>query len=210
MAGSTIISVTKLQNRLPTGAKNTNNQITDAVNMATTFVNGWAEHYDPFDEFSVSPDTVNAPANIESICLEVGEAFYFRNIAQIDRNGEEMTFWNDVLNTNKETLKEINIEPEWIEQTIILDSNDAMIIGDRNGGGDFPRVIPQKAQIITTGKAVFIRFDDWDIRRGGVYTDQYPDAWYLYAETTAMNGHILRYMRTFRNDSIDYARYNKD
>ena len=196
-----------LTNILPSGTPNPNNEISDAVNMATDFVNAYATHYDTFDDYSSSPETVNAPLYVGMICRDVAKVFYMQLIGEVYRDGGENATWQTVLNAKKQELANLTIEPVWVEQAIVLDSNNSMIIGDRNNGGSWPRVIPWRSEIIETGGSQFFRPDDFEIIKGGINQDDYPEAWYLTTANTQINGHTLRYMRTFRNDGMDYARY---
>ena len=185
--------------------------LTYAVNSATAFVNTWTSRkYDPWDDFQESPEVILAPAEIGEICLQVAEAYYFIDIGQTTRDGNEDLYWDDFLERKKEELKEIGVSPTWETQTISLDSNDCMLIGSRSAtGGMWPRVIPFTAQVISATTNIWIQPDDYTIRMGGDYTDEYPDAWYLDVNTGSSVEGTLRYMRTYRKDTIDYMRYGQ-
>ncbi len=208
----TIVSISMLSDRLPGTAASAD--LTLAVNRATSFVNTWAKDYDPFDDYQESPESILAPPEIGDICLSAAEAFYYKEIGQRSRDGNETGYWQQYLYGDSEMmglrqqLMEITIEPTWETQTISLNSNNAMIIGSRTTtGGMWTRVIPFTAQVISGGSSVWVCPDDWSIRKGGNYTDEYPDAWYLDANTGSSVEGSLRYRRTYRNDAMDYARY---
>lgn len=205
-----IISTTMLTNELPSDATDTNNVITNAVSMASSFVNTWAKNYDPFDDYQVSPEIALAPDIIVRICIEVAKAYYYMGIGQIYRDGNENTAWNDQISNYREQLLNIIIEPTWETQTISLNTYNTMIIGSRTiTGGMWPRVIPHNAQVIGSGSNVWTYPDDWYIRKGGVYDNEYLDAWYLDCTNGSSVEGTLRYMRTYRNDYRDYARYSE-
>ena len=190
--------------------------MTYAVNRATSFVNTWAKDYLPFDDYQESPETILAPPEIGEFCLKAGEAFYYLETGQRNRDGNEDVGWNNFLYGNDETeglkdrLKTIRIEPTWERQTISLDSNNVMLLGTRNSTtGAFERVIPYKANITGTSTALQ-RNDEFIIRRGGDYDDEYHDAWYLDVDSNASvtNG-TIHYLRTYRKDAKDYAEYKE-
>ncbi len=210
----TIISIAMLQDELPTDASDSNNEITYAVNRGNSFVNTYAEAYEPFDDFTESPEEVQAPPQIGRICLDASKAFYYLGIGEVSRDGNEVSFWNAVLygeNGNgglKQQLKDIKIEPTWQTQNIRLDSNDAMVIGSRqSSSGRFPKVIPYLANV-NQGSGVYNINDDFVIRRGGNYDDEWRDAWYLEVQRGDITGGTLQYLRSYRIDSFDYAKYN--
>ena len=208
MAGSSIISEAMLTRRLPSDAYNGGNEIVDAVYASSALVNSVCSHYDPFDEYTASPEATAAPREIVDATYRIAEAMYFMNVGTRHRNGEELPYWQKVVADYTALLRTIRIEPLWVSQSIVLDANNAMGIGDRNAGGMWPRVIPQTAQVISAGSSVWLQPDDWEMRRGGSFTDEYPDRWYLYASSSSVEG-TLRYMRTFRNDAYDYAKYGR-
>lgn len=208
MAASTIISHNMLIRRLSSDVSNANREITDARFDSTGFVNTWAQHYDPFDEYQASPEITQAPRSIVFITYRVAEAMYHTNAGVINRDGNEQTYWEDVLEKYKKQLMEIQIEPVWVEQTVALDGNNAMAIGDLNGGGYYPRVLPVRATVTSAASNTWLCPDDWCIKKGGQYTDEDPGQWYLYSQTSSLEG-TLRYMRTYRNDGLDYGRYGE-
>jgi hypothetical protein len=202
-----IIHTSHLLDELPTDASDTDNRVTDAVNRATGFVNTWtSKRYYPWDDYQTSPLVTRAPYEIVHACIEVGKAFYYMRIGQIFRDHGENVAWQAVLDYYKDYLGSIEVQPTWEEQSISLNSNNAMVIGDRNAGGAWPQVIPQTAQVISDASNVWLQPDDWYIRKGGEYTDEHYDAWYFYAESSSTEG-TLRYQRTYRKDGMDYARY---
>lgn len=206
-----IVSVSMLSNRLP--GSPSGSDLTLAVNRASSFVNTWAHKYDPFDDYQESPEAILAPAEIGELCLISAEAFYYKQIGQRSRNGDEVQKWHEFLYKGEGSiryqLEHIKIEPEWKTQTISLNSDNAMIIGSRTTtGGMWPRVIPFTAQVISATSNVWITPDDWYIRKGGLYDDEYRDAWYLDCDSGSSVEGTLRYMRTYRNDHLDYARYS--
>lgn len=207
-----IVSISMLDARLPGNADSSD--ATSAVNRASSFVNTWAKDYLPFDDYQVSPETILSPAEIGEICLKASEAFYFLEIGQRNRDGNEDTGWynflygNDEVEGLRQRLEKIRIEPTWESQTISLDSNNAMQLGSRNSTtGTFEKVIPYQANISGTSSALQ-RCDDFFIRKGGVYNDEYNDAWYLDVNrgVTTTNG-TVHYLRTYRKDAKDYADY---
>jgi len=206
-----IVSVSMLSARLPGSPSGTD--LTLAVNRASSFVNTWANRYDPFDDYQESPESILAPAEIGELCLISAEAFYYKQIGQRSRNGEEAQRWHEFLYGKdgiKKQLVDIRIEPEWKTQTISLTSDKTMVIGSRTTtGGMWPRVIPFTAQVISATNNVWIYPDDWYIRQGGLYDDEYCDAWYFDCDSGSSVEGTLRYMRTYRNDNIDYARYTR-
>lgn len=201
----TIVSINMLSNRLPGVAASSD--LTLAVNRASGFVNTWAIRYDPFDDYQESPEDILAPAEIGGICLEVAESEYYLEIGQVERDGNDSFTWSDFKDLKKEELKTINIEPTWETQTISLNSDNVMVIGSRSTtGGMWPRIIPGTAQVID-GSNVWARMDDWIIRKGGCYDDEWPDAWYLDVNRGSSVAGTLRYMRSYRNDTRDYMKY---
>ena len=201
----TIVSIDMLSNRLP--GVEASSDLTLAVNRASGFTNTWAIHYDPFDDYQESPEEILAPAEIGSICLEVAEAEYYLEIGQVERDGNDSFTWSDFKDIKKEELKTINVEPTWETQTISLNSDNVMVIGSRSTtGGMWPRIIPGTAQVID-GSNVWARMDDWVIRKGGYYDDEWPDAWYLDVNRGSSVSGTLKYMRTYRNDTRDYMKY---
>lgn len=205
-----IISISMLSNRLP--GSPSGSDLTLAVNRASSFVNTWAQRYDPFDDYQESPESILAPAEIGELCLSAAEAFYYKQIGQRNRNGDEVQKWHDYLygdNGLKKQLQTIKIEPEWKTQAISLTSDNVMVIGSRTvTGGMWPRVIPFTAQVISATTNVWVYPDDWYIRKGGLYDDEYRDAWYLDCDNGSQVEGTLRYMRTYRSDGLDYARYS--
>jgi len=208
-----IISTTMLSARLPGTADASTLQL--AVTRATSFINTWAIKYDPFDDYQESPEEILAPDEIGEMCLLAAEAYYYKQIGLRSRNSDEMQYWNAILYGGegvtglKTQLKDIKIEPTWETQTISLNTYNCMLIGSRTAtGAMWPRVIPFTAQVISGGSSVWVQPDDWYIRTGGQYNDEYWDAWYLDVTSGSSVEGTLRYMRTYRNDGLDYARYN--
>jgi hypothetical protein len=203
----TIISTAMLDSRLPGTANSTS--LTNAVNRASGFVNTWAVKYDPFDDFQESPEAILAPPEIGEICLQCGEAFYFLDIGQTRRDGNDELYWDEFLERKRTELMSISVSPTWETQTISLNSDKAMVIGSRTvTGGMWPRAIPFNAQVISGSSNTWINFDDFTVNQGGFHDNEYPDAWYFYAETSSVEG-TLRYMRTYRNDHMDYLSYSR-
>jgi len=208
-----IISVRLLDSELPSDANDNNGDETYAVAQASAFVNTWATHYDPFDDYTTEADSpytevFNAPSIIVRECLEIAKAMYYMRVGQIYMDGEEKRLWADFLSSKEKSLMRIQIEPEWKSQPILLNSCNSMVIGSRSSLGTWPRVIPQTAQVVSASNNTWIPPNDWYIRMGGSYSGEYPDAWYFYASSSKVEG-TLRYMRTFRNDGYDYARYGE-
>lgn len=207
-----IISVTQLDNELPADASNASGEMTDAVSQATGFINTWTSmHYDPFDDYYIDPTSPSveiapAPAIVQRMCLEVAKAFYFMSVGERYRDGLEKTSWAEYLDGIKTDLKMLSVAPEWKTQTISLDTSNAMVIGSRSALGFWPRVIPQTAQVVSATTNIWIPPDDWFIGQGAGLADEYPGAWYFYGGSSSVEG-TLRYMRTYRNDAIDYGRY---
>jgi hypothetical protein len=210
-----------LNDRLPGTA--VSSDLTLAVNRATSFVNTWAKDYLPFDDYQISPEAILAPAEVGDICLSAAEAYYFLEIGQRNRDGTERTFWNEFLYGTKtkgskssaddvpglkSQLMEIRIEPEWQSQTISLNSDNVMLIGTRNSTtGAFEKIVPYLANI--TGTATDLqRNDEFVIRKGGFYDDEFYQAWYLDVDSgNSVTGGTLHYLRTYRKDAKDYADY---
>jgi len=203
-----IISTTMLSDRIPGTADAT--ALSNAVSKATAFVNTYAsKHYDPFDDYLDSPETILAPDEIGEICLQVAEAYYYLNIGQTSRDGNDRAVWKEILDGYRAELKEIHVAPTWETQAISLNSNNCMIIGSRTlTGGMWPRVIPQTAQVISNTSSVWLYPDDWFIRKGGMYDDEYYDAWYFDVNRGSSVAGTLRYMRTYRCDGYDYLKYS--
>jgi len=202
-----IIPLVLLQNELPSDAVNSNNELTYAIAQATNFCNNWAYKYDPFDDYDTDDDTTRAPDQIVRICLEMAKIYYWETVGEVTRDGDNYQIMQNEIENYQKKLQEIQISPSWEEQAISLDTNYCMLVGSRtNTGGMWPRVIPQTAQVID-GYNVWVRPDHWTIRKGGTYSGEYPDAWYLEVSSSYSVAGTLRYMRTYRNDSIDYARY---
>jgi len=202
-----IVPVATITAQLPSDAVDTNNWITDAAYKATAFCNSYAVNYDPFDEYNASTDATRAPYEVVHICTEIAKVFYYMAAGQIYRDGSETETWQSVLNNFKTELMELKIEPTWEEQTISLDSNSQMIIGDRNAGGAFPRVIPFRAEVISDTTNVWTEGEDWYIRKGSGYDDTHRNAWYMVTDTSETVEGTLRYMRTYKNNAEDYGKY---
>ena len=203
----TIISTTHLERELPVGFSNENGALDDAVAQATAFVNTWAKRYYPFDDYQESPLAILAPQDIGRECIEIAKAHYFLRVAQVNRNGDEIAFWYDILEQKRDLLKNITVEPTWESQTISLDSNNAMVIGARNTvTGAYHEVIPFRANVISAAGNRWTSTRDWEITLGGRFDDDEPDAWYFYANQDGVEG-TLHYLRTYRNDSADNRRY---
>jgi len=207
----TIISTTMLTSGLPSDAATDTTQISDAVLEATAFVNTWSsKKYDPFDDYQESPELILAPREIGRICLQVAKAYYYMGVGEIYRDGNENASWELILETYRSQLISIDIQPTWETQAISLNTDNSMVIGSRvTTGGMWPRVIPQTAQVISGAGNTWLYPDDWTITKGGDYDDEYLDAWYLRADTGSTVEGTLRYMRTYRNDGRDYARYSR-
>ena len=202
----TIIATAHLIRELPLDATNENGAIDDAVEQASSFVQNHAIRYEYFDDYQESPVDILAPGEVGRVCLEVAKAFYYLRIAQVNRNGDDLLFWQSIIDNYKSELKTIIIEPTWETQTISLDSNKAMRIGTLDNGGTWPHVIPFKSEVISATTNTWVYHEDFEIEKGGRYTDENPNAWYLYADTSSLEG-TLRYLRTWRKDGFDYARH---
>jgi len=202
-----IISTSMLTSRLP-GISDGDTAL-NVINRGTSFVNTWtSKRYDPWDDFTESPEAAVAPYEIVEICLEVSEVFYYLDIGQKSRDGNDLTVYHDFLKGKKEELLSIDISPTWHNQAISLNSNKNMVIGNRTSG-TWTRVIPFNANIISNGTSIWTHPQHWTIRKGGNYVDEYTDAWYLDCNTGYSVEGTLKYMRTYRKDCMDYARYSK-
>jgi hypothetical protein len=139
--------------------------------------------------------------------MEIAKAVFYLGTGEVSRDGEAKAFWTNIITTYKDDLKTIAIEPVWKTQTITLDGDDNMIIGDTDGGVGYPQVIPFNAYI-TDGAGSWVRGEDFTITKGGVYEDDEElNAWYFRGDTSSVDG-TLHYMRTYRNDNLDYAKYS--
>lgn len=205
----TIISTTHLSRELPSDATDTDNQITDAVTQASAFVDTWtSKHFFPFEDYTASPLATNAPDVIVRKCIEIAKAIYYQRIAWTNGRGDEGVYWDQRLKEYRNDLEKITIAPTWTEETISLSAINTMGLGNRTNGGGWTQVIPSTAQVVDSGSDVWIYPDDWEISMGGRYSDEYTDRWYLYSNTSSLSG-TIRYMKTYRNDGLDYARYSR-
>ena len=207
----TIIPVSLLQSELPPDATDKDRRITNAVNRASGKVNTWtSKRYDSWDNYDSTNNIPRAPDDIVQYCLDIGKALWNKSIGNVYRDGSEELTWQEMIDNAEEDLKEIKIPPEFKTQTISLDSNDNMLIGSRTTTtGIFTRVIPANAFITSAGSSVYVPCEDFYIRKGGSYDDEYPDAWYLDTMSTSAVEGTLSYMRTYRKDMGDYLTYSK-
>lgn len=200
-----------LENELSNDAENNNNEITRAVNSATGFINTWTSNrYDIWDNYNTDNDVPRAPDIIVAYCLRVAKMYYKEAIGEVWRDGGEDKSITDVLAEIKKELMKIIVPSEYTTQAISLDSNYSMLIGSRTTtSGQWTRVIPFNAHITSGGSSVYVINDDFWINKGGYYTDEYPDAWYLRTNQGSSVEGTLNYMRTYRKDCADYIMYMK-
>lgn len=208
-----IIPVEYLDNVLPEDADNQMDRQTNAVTMATAFVNTYASHYLPFDGYSVTTGsgdeddtyTINAPNVIAQICTQVAIAFYFLSTDQVMRDGEERQLWNATLDRYKEGLRDIEIEPDEYQVTVSLDSEGYQLIA-RN-----QNIIPNTAFITSGSSNIWNNGEHFYIRKGQLDADDYYfDGWYLDGsnEKDDLEG-TLTYYRSYRRDGKDYMKSYK-
>ncbi len=204
-----IIPVSLLESELPDSAENNNNELTKAVNRATSFVNTWtSKKYDPWDNFTTNDVTV-APDAIVEIAVEVAKMFYQKTAGVVWRDGEDNDLYADAKENFKTELMDIIVPPEFQTLTISLDPNDSMVIGSRTTTtGIWTRVLPAFSHITSASVNIYVYGEDFAISKGGYNEDEYPDAWYLRAEDSNVEG-VLSYQRTYRKDMHDYLVYTK-
>jgi hypothetical protein len=196
-----IINVEYLRKELNDDATNDNNLLEKAVKRGSNFVNSYtAKKYYPFDNYDVVNDEVKAPDLIISICVEVAKVYYNLSLSMTNREGEEIVFWQSMLKNLQKQLTDINISPDWIIETISLDTENRMILGSSLMTNNNFQVVPYHASIIN-GTENFILNDDFSIINIG-------NLWYLQSlNNSSLNGNI-HYMRTYKNTGEDYALYS--
>lgn len=204
-----IIPVSLLESELPDSAENNNNELTKAVNRATSFVNTWtSKKYDPWDNFTTN-DVTLAPDVIVEIAVGVAVLFYRKTSGDVSRDGEDNDLYIESKEDFKTELMDIIVPPKFQTLTIDLDSNDSMVIGSRTTTtGIWTRVLPANSHITSATTNIYVYGEDFTISKGGYNEDEYPEAWYLRAEDSNVEG-TLNYMRTFRKDMHDYLVYTK-
>lgn len=209
-----IISVSYLKAELPNDANNLNKLLTKSVNRASSYINTWTSkrHY-PFSDYDTTTGEPTAPDEIVFYCTEVAKAFYFSSIGEVSRSGEERSFWLSHLNEIKKDLQELKVSPEWLSDTISLDSNNVMSLGGSASNHGVFNIIPHNAEI-TGGTSQWVRNDDWKIVKGEFLNQAYigdyiTDSWYLYSTVSDSLDGTIHYMRTFRKDGGDYAIYSR-
>lgn len=182
-----------------------------AIKRATNFINNSAKKYIKFDNYNTVDDTTNAPDQIVAICLEVSKIYYNESINEVAADGEEKLARIGINNNYKTELLDIDINPEWCTKNIVLDEHEKMIIGERSDTThNYPSVLPFDAQVIDgdDATAVFVYGVDFTIVKGdGI--DEYPGAWYLRSYNDSIDGCVLKYMKTFKNNVDDYIIYGK-
>ncbi len=199
-----IISAKDQMSVLPSDADDTDGLVTLAASSASSFINTWtARKYYPFEDFNSTTGTARAPAIIVAKCKEIGKAFYYLSIDEEDRDGDEKEKWTKYLDRQQKILPDIHIPASINTQVVSFDSNGAMLIGADNGIG-YPQIIPFNAKVASGSTNVWINNTNFFVRKGGLNTDEYPDAWYLYRVDTDLEG-TLTYTRTYRSDGADYA-----
>jgi len=205
-----IISATTLIAELPTDAPNSNSEIQDAVDRASAFVDTWTSNkYYPWDSFTASPLTINAPSEIEHACIQVAVALYKQRIAERSRDGQEIVSNGEMLEYWRQYLQSIDVSPTWETETISLDSSTlSMGLGSRTNSIVWTQVIPQTVQVTSGSGNVWTQPDDFEVTLGGRYNNEYRDRWYLRADSSSFEG-TVRYMRSYRSDGLDYARYSR-
>jgi hypothetical protein len=202
----TIISVTHLKNILPSDAADTNNDLTNAVSEASSLVNSWASHYMPFAEVDVN-GYAQAPGIVVYYCRQIAKCLYYMGIGQIYRDGAEKKSWQEDLEYYKKLLNELEIEPTVHTVVLTLDSNYRMLIA-RN-----QNILPQHTQcklLSNESPQNSWNFGEhWTISKGRMYDGEYEDGWYFTAidDETTIEG-TLYYVKSYRNDTRDYMRYN--
>ena len=209
---SAIISAKMLLDRIGDDVTNTNNELDNAVNRASSECNSFAVRYDNFDPYDTDNDAPLAPYQVQLICLNLAEAYYKLNMNYQTSDGQGHQDLYRIIEENKQDLIDLEIYPTWESQAISLDSNRSMIIGSRTTtAGRWTRVIPptirdlNAATVVSAGSSVWNVFEDWEITRGGIYTDEDYAAWYFRAATSSVEG-TLNYQRTYRNDNHDYMK----
>jgi len=205
-----IISTDYLQSEMFTSGFDTA-AASKAVARATNFINTWtSKHYYPWEDYQASPDLPLAPSEIVQICVELSKAYYFLYTNESNADGNRNEEMYGIIEFQKNELLSINVAPEIKRLSITLSSNRTQIIGSQNTTtGRFPQVIPFNANVISDSGNVWTYGEDYYIRRGGAYDDEYRDAWYLDSDKSDLEG-TLCYLRTYRNDGQDYARHIQD
>ena len=196
-----IITTTQLSNELPSGY--TTAQLTTSVNQASRLVNTWSKRYDEWPDES---DTVDAPDEIQRVCVEVAKITYFMLIGQENRDGNEGDSHIETLKFYKGYLNEIDVEPEVLSVAISLDSNGVQLIARHQHILRFhPECYVDSAE---SPANIWNQGYHWDIRKGTDSEEEYIDGWYFDAETyeDTIEG-TLYYARSWRNDGLDYQKY---
>jgi hypothetical protein len=202
----TIISTTHLQNILSSDAADTNSVITNAVIEASSLVNSWASHYLPFPEVD-SNGNAQAPGIVLYYCKQIAKCLYFMGIGQVCRDGMEKKSWQDDLQYYKKLLNELEIEPTIHSVELDVDSNGRMLIA-RN-----QNILPQHTQCrlvsALSPQEEYNYGEHWNITRGKQFEGEFEDGWYFTAldDKATIEG-TLYYVRSYRNDTKDYMKYN--
>lgn len=212
LQNNTIIPARYLDEMLDDDATNQYSRIDNAVIRATVFVNTYAVNYLEFDAYTVDEGsgdnddtyTINAPHEIEFICLDVAKTMYYMSIDHVNRDGTEWQRYKDELDYYKDMLKNINIEPKQYSVAISLNTDNAQLIA-RN-----QNIIPFSSYITSDTTNIYTNGEDFFIRKGGVYDDEYWDGWYLDANNDPDIEGTLYYYRSWRKDGKDYIHYMKD
>lgn len=204
-----IVSIATVQNELPTGST----VLQSDVDQATSFINSHTSiHYDPFDDYLASPDTIIAPDVIGRFCIEIAKIFYLSRINQRNRKTEDNEYYQKVLTFYKNELLKINISPTWESQSITLSATyKTMLLSythSQSGSNFFIRVLPLSVKITSATTNTWINGYHFNIRKGYILQNEQPEGWYLDSNLGYTVEGTIKYMRTYRNDEMDYMRYN--
>lgn len=152
-----------------------------------------------------------APGEVVRLAYEVAKAQFNIDTTIEDDDGTRRPFNIEMLNDPdskmgyQSQLRRLMISPRWYRQKISLDSDDKMLIGFEVVSG-YHQVLPDTARVKSLTTNSWYRGEDFYISRGTDYeSGEYPDAWYLRACDSNLEGYLI-YQRSLRNDGYDYAR----
>lgn len=202
-----IVPVNYLQREMKPDTDDTNSLLTRAIEQAGDFVDGACVNYEEWPDFTTSGgvDTVNAPPVIERYCLQVAKAYYYLSVGVQYRDGTE-TRWDDLLIDYNLQLRALEVEPTASSTTISVNSDGVQLIARNQHILRFHPLC--RVESATTN--VWNQCIHWDIRKGNDNNDEQFDGWYFDASsyTSSIEG-TLYYVRSWRNDGLDYQKYLK-
>lgn len=183
-------------------------QFTAAVDNASIFCNTHATHYEAWPDYTGSAGayTIVAPSEIQRVCTEIAKIYYQQIQGRVSRDGKESESLMDQLKSYKDMLMKIDIRPTISSVAISLNSDGVQLIA-RNQ--NILRFHPS-CRVTSDASNIWNQLYHWDIRRGLDAEDEQIDGWYFDAETykDTIEG-TLYYARSWRNDGLDYQRFER-